>query len=63
MKDLREAQDKEAELAEWVVAARDQLNHTISRPDGGVIPAAHTIGGVVGPAEVIMVVVPRSDEL
>jgi HlyD family secretion protein len=66
MKDLREAQDKEAELAERVVAARDQLNHIdIRAPTAGVIHqlSVHTIGGVVTPAEVLMVIVPGSDEL
>jgi HlyD family secretion protein len=66
VKDLREAQDKEAELAERVVAAQDQLNHIDLRaPTTGVVHqlSAHTIGGVVGPAEVIMVIVPESDEL
>ncbi|HMA75435.1 MAG TPA: HlyD family type I secretion periplasmic adaptor subunit [Xanthobacteraceae bacterium] len=66
VKDLREAQDKEAELAERVVAARDQLNHIELRaPTAGIIHqlSVHTIGGVVRPAEVIMVLVPESDEL
>lgn len=66
VKDLREAQDKEAELAERVVAARDQLNHIDLRaPTAGIIHqlSVHTIGGVVGPAEVIMVIVPESDVL
>ena len=66
MKDLREAQDKEAELAERVVAAKDQLNHIDLRaPTAGVIHqlSVHTIGGVVTPAEVLMVIVPEADEL
>jgi HlyD family secretion protein len=66
VKDLREAQDKEAELSERAVAARDQLNHIDLRaPTAGVIHqlSVHTIGGVVAPGEVIMVVVPESDEL
>lgn len=66
MKDLREAQDKEAELAERVVAAKDQLAHIELRaPVAGIIHqlSVHTIGGVVTPAEVMMVIVPESDEL
>lgn len=66
MKDLREAQDKEAELAERVVAARDQLNRIDLRaPTAGIIHqlSVHTIGGVVGPAEVLMAIVPEADEL
>ncbi len=66
MKDLREAQDKEAELAERVVAAKDQLTHIDLRaPAAGIVHqlSVHTIGGVVTPAEVMMVIVPESDEL
>ncbi|SEE85287.1 HlyD family secretion protein [Rhizobiales bacterium GAS191] len=65
-KDLRESQDKEAELAERSVAAQDQLNRIIIRaPSSGVVHelSAHTIGGVIGPAEVIMVIVPDLDDL
>lgn len=66
MKDLREAQDKEAELTERVVAAKDQVAHIDLRaPVTGIVHqlAVHTIGGVVTPAEVMMVIVPESDEL
>ncbi len=66
MKDLREAQDKESELIERVVAAKDQVTHIDLRaPVNGVVHqlSVHTVGGVVTPAEVMMVVVPESDEL
>jgi HlyD family secretion protein len=66
MKDLREAQDKEAELIERVVAAKDQVTHIDLRaPATGIVHqlSVHTIGGVVTPAEVMMVIVPESDEL
>ena len=66
MKDLREAQDKEAELSERNVAAKDQLNRTdIRAPTSGIVHqlAVHTIGGVVRPGEVIMEIVPDSDDL
>ena len=66
MKDLREAQDKEAELTERVVAAKDQLTRIDLRaPTMGTVHqlSIHTIGGVVTPAEVMMVIVPESDEL
>ncbi len=66
IKDLREAQDKEAELVERVVAAKDQLAHIALRaPVNGIVHelAVHTIGGVITPAEVVMVIVPDSDEL
>ncbi|MGA2126059.1 MAG: HlyD family type I secretion periplasmic adaptor subunit [Xanthobacteraceae bacterium] len=65
-KDLREAQDKEAEFSERSIAARDQLNRIELRaPTSGVIHelAVHTVGGVVTPAEVLMEVVPDSDDL
>jgi HlyD family secretion protein len=66
MKDLREAQDKEAELTERVVAAKDHLTHiNLRAPATGIVHqlSIHTIGGVVSPAEVMMVIVPESDEL
>jgi membrane fusion protein, type I secretion system len=66
MKDLREAQDKEAELTERNVAATDQLNRTeIRAPTSGIVHqlAVHTIGGVVRPGEVIMEIVPDTDAL
>ena len=66
MKDLREAQDKEAELSERAVAARDQLDRIDLRaPTTGVVHqlSVHTVGGVVAAGEVMMVIVPESDEL
>jgi len=65
-KDLREAQDKESELAERSVAAQDQMNRIDLRaPTSGVVHqlAVHTVGGVIGPAEVIMEIIPDSDDL
>ena len=66
MKDLRESQDKEAELVERTVAARDLLDRTdIRAPTTGIVHqlAVHTIGGVIAPGEVIMEIVPDSDDL
>lgn len=66
MKDLREAQSKEGELVEKTVAAKDQLDHVDLRaPVNGVVHelAVHTVGGVVTPAQVVMVIVPEGDEL
>ncbi|MCL2419605.1 MAG: HlyD family type I secretion periplasmic adaptor subunit [Conexibacteraceae bacterium] len=66
MKDLREAQDKEGELIEKTVAAKDQVDHVDLRaPVTGVVHelAVHTVGGVVTPAQVVMVIVPEGDEL
>jgi HlyD family secretion protein len=66
LKDLREAQDKEAELAERSIAAKDQLDRIeIRAPASGVVHqlSVHTLGGVISPAEVIMEIVPDTDEL
>ena len=66
MKDLREAQDKEAELAEKTIAAQDLLKRVDLRaPTGGIVHqlSVHTIGGVIAAGEVVMEVVPESDEL
>jgi len=66
MKDLRESQDKESELIERNVAAKDQLNRVdIRAPTSGVVHelAMHTIGGVIRPGDVIMEIVPDTDDL
>jgi HlyD family secretion protein len=66
MKDLREAQDKESELSQRVVAAQDQLDRIeIRAPTAGVVHqlAVHTIGGVISAGQVIMEIVPDSDGL
>src|SRR5262249_46537277 len=66
MKELREAQDKESELSERTVAASDLLNRIeIRAPVTGIVHelSVHTIGGVVAPGEVIMEIVPETDDL
>jgi HlyD family secretion protein len=66
MKDLREAQDKEAELMEKNVSAKDQLDRVdIRAPTAGIVHqlAIHTIGGVVRSGDVIMEIVPEADDL
>ena len=66
MKDLRETQDKEAELIEKDVTAKDQLDRIdIRAPTSGTIHqlAVHTIGGVVRSGDVIMEIVPDTDDL
>jgi HlyD family secretion protein len=66
IKDLREAQDKEADLTERNVAAKDQLDRVeIRSPVSGVVHqlAVHTVGGVIRPGDVIMQIVPDSDDL
>ncbi|HEY2531042.1 MAG TPA: HlyD family type I secretion periplasmic adaptor subunit [Xanthobacteraceae bacterium] len=65
-KDLREAQDKEAELVEKNVSAKDELNRVdIRAPTSGIVHelAVHTIGGVIKAGDVIMEIVPDSDDL
>ena len=65
-KDLAEIRAKTAELVEKKVAAEDQLKRVdIRAPIAGVVHqlAVHTIGGVIGPAEVIMLIVPEADAL
>jgi len=66
MKDLRESQDKQAEVSERLIAARDQLSKTdIRAPTSGVVHqlSAHTVRGVIASGEVIMEIVPDADEL
>jgi HlyD family secretion protein len=66
VKELGEAQGKEAELTERGVAARDVLERIELRaPTSGVIHqlAAHTIGGVIRAGDAIMEVVPDADDL
>lgn len=66
MRDLRDAQAKEAELLERRVAAQDQLKHVdIRAPQTGIVHqlAVHTVGGVIGPGEQIMQIVPKHDVL
>jgi len=66
VKDLNEAQAKEAELSEHSIAARDQLDRIeIRAPTSGVVNqlSIHTIGGVVKAGETVMEIVPDSDDL
>jgi HlyD family secretion protein len=66
VKELGEAQGKEAELTERGVAARDVLERIELRaPTSGVIHqlAAHTIGGVIRAGDAIMEIVPNADDL
>jgi len=66
IRDLNDAEAKEGELIERRLAAEDQLKRTVIRaPTPGTIHelAVHTTGGVVSPAEVLMLVVPDGDAL
>lgn len=66
MKELRESQAKLAELAERRIAAEDQLRRVeIRAPVAGMIHqmSAHTVGGIIGPGEAVMMIVPGNDQL
>lgn len=66
VKELSEAQGKEAELVERNVAARDVLDRIeIHAPVAGVVHqlAAHTIGGVIRAGDTIMEIVPDTEDL
>ena len=66
VKELGEAQGKEAEFVERSVAARDLLDRIeIRAPTAGVVHqlAAHTISGVIRAGDAIMEVVPDTDDL
>lgn len=65
-KELREMQGKEAELIERRIAAQDQLTRVdIRAPQAGTVHqlSVHTVGGVIGPAEQVMLIVPDGDRL
>ena len=66
VKELGDAQGKEAELVERNVAARDLLDRIeIRASTSGVIHqlTAHTIGGVIRAGDTIMEIVPDTDDL
>jgi len=67
MKDLREAQDKEAELDERVVAAKRPVDPTstfaLQRRESSTNSRRTPSEASFSPAEVMMVIVPESDEL
>ena len=65
-KELREIEARMAELAERKIAAEDQLKRVVlTAPQDGIVHdlAVHTVGGVIGPAETVMTIVPSRDEL
>jgi HlyD family secretion protein len=66
MKDLRDAQGKDAELSERRIAADDQLKRVdIRSPQTGIVHqlSVYTIGGVISPSEPVMLIVPEGDAL
>ena len=65
-RELREVEGRVAELQERKIAAEDQLRRVELRaPIDGIVHelSVHTVGGVVGPAEQLMLIVPSSDAL
>jgi HlyD family secretion protein len=66
MRDLREIQARVAELGERRNAAEDQLRRIeIRAPAAGIVHqlSAHTVGGVISPAEPVMLIVPSLDKI
>jgi HlyD family secretion protein len=64
--ELRDTVNKQAELAEKKIAAEDALTRTVIRsPISGAVHqlSVHTIGGVVGPGEELMQIVPLDSNL
>lgn len=65
-KEIRESEIRIAELLERRTAAEDQLRRIeIRAPIAGSVLQlnVHTVGGVVGPGEVMMQIVPKADRL
>ncbi|SFB32058.1 HlyD family secretion protein [Rhizobium sp. NFR07] len=65
-KELREVQAQLGEFIERRVAAEDELKRIdIVAPQSGTVHqlAVHTVGGVVSPADPIMLIVPEGDDL
>lgn len=63
---LTEAKSKQSELLERRAVAKDVADHVeIRAPVAGIVHqlSAHTIGGVVAPGEVVMLIEPDGDEL
>lgn len=64
--ELRDTEAKQTELSERQVVAQDELTKTTIRaPQSGTVQESsiHTIGGVIAPGEVIMTIVPDTDDL
>jgi membrane fusion protein, type I secretion system len=66
LRDLRELDGRYGELMERKIAAEDQFRRTeIRAPQSGIVHelAVHTVGGVVGPGETLMLIIPQTDGL
>jgi len=65
-KEMREIDAKIGEFVERRIAAEDQLQRVdIRAPQDGTVfqLSVHTVGGVIGPGETLMLIVPGSDSL
>lgn len=65
-RELREVQGQIGEYVERKVAAEDELKRIdIVAPQSGIVHqlAVHTVGGVISPADPIMLIVPEGDDL
>ena len=65
-RELRQIDATMGELVERQVASRDQLQRTeVRAPQSGAVHRSkvHTIGGVIGAGETVMMIVPSSDKL
>jgi HlyD family secretion protein len=66
VKELRDVEAKVSEMVEQKVASEDQLKRIeIRSPRAGSVHqlAVHTVGGVIGAGETIMLIVPHEDRL
>lgn len=66
LKELRETQARIAELQERVNAAVDELKRIdIRAPEPGIVHqlSVHTVGGVIGRGDIVMLIVPKTDAL
>ena len=65
-KEVREVETRISELAERRTAAEDQLRRVdVRAPGAGFVHqlVVHTVGGVIGPGETVMQIVPETDAL
>ncbi|MDX6804957.1 HlyD family type I secretion periplasmic adaptor subunit [Terrihabitans rhizophilus] len=63
---LREAEAKWGELVQKKIASSEQLQRVELRaPIAGIVHqlSAHTVGGVIGPSETVMMIVPNAEKL
>lgn len=63
---LQEARSRIAQLEEQKITAEDELRRIdVRAPRNGFVHqlAVHTVGGVISPGEVLMLIVPREDQL